>query len=309
MLKKNCLTAKLIHHTGKQYIAFAPDGTTWTCSLKGKLRLTHTQVSNPLCVGDQVRIIPDDITPYTGVIEEVLVRANYIARRHPRSPHLTQYMASNIDQMLVLISLQMPFTSSYFIDKCLAIATEQDIEVLMVFTKQDLLQKEKYKALQEEMWKVYKALGYVCLTSSKHQGIDKSHLMARTTLLLGHSGVGKSTFVNHIIPHAKQRTQEVSVATQKGKHTTMHTTSFFISPNTYLIDTPGIKEIALLSPLHSACYFPEIQQAAAACTFHDCQHHEEKGCEVLKFVENGKIARFRYKNYLHMEKERKKGTI
>ena len=283
-----------------------PDGGCFLCDLPGKFREKRsTGERHPICVGDEaaIEVISPDLQ--TGIVREVLPRRNIVRRFHPKDPTVIQALAANIDQMAVMSCLKAPRLSLSFLDACLVAAELTHVPVLLLFNKQDLLSSVQKKKL-ERLSALYRGLGYSCFALS----LQEEHsvpaawyalLRNKSTLLLGNSGVGKSTLVNWIIPGAKQPTRNIVRVTEKGAHTTTHTEILSL-PNQagFLLDSPGIKEMKNVMEEYPDVYFPEIRRAAEGCFFSDCRHKEEPNCQVQEEAQNGQIAPHRYKHYLRV---------
>ncbi len=276
------------------------------CRLRGKLRLDDEKVTNPVTVGDWVSITMDNETE--GIIHEVLPRENYIIRKSTRKKKHSHRLAANIDQAVLVVTLVAPRTSLGFIDRFLVACESFRIPAVLAFNKSDLLDEESLK-YYEELKFDYQELGYktLLLSAETENGIDvlKEELKGKTSLFSGHSGVGKSTILNLLSPKITQRTAEISEAVGKGIHTTTFAEMFEIWENTFVIDTPGIKELGLwnIKDEELCHYFPEMRNYIGQCKFYNCTHIHEPGCAFREAMEEGKIAPFRYENYLSMLKD------
>lgn len=276
------------------------------CRLRGKLRLDDEKVTNPITVGDWVGITMDNDTE--GIIHSVLPRENYIIRKSTRKKKHSHRLAANIDQAVLIVTLVAPRTSLGFIDRFLVACESFRIPAILAFNKSDLLEEDGLK-YYEELKFDYQELGYKTLLMSAEtgEGIDslKEELTNKTSLFSGHSGVGKSTLLNLLSPKITQRTAGISEAVGKGIHTTTFAEMFEIWENTYVIDTPGIKELGLwnIKDEELSHYFPEMRHYIGECKYYNCTHIHEPGCAFREAMEEGKIAPFRYENYLSMLKD------
>lgn len=271
--------------------------------LRGKFKLDNKKITNPIAVGDWVIIQPNEGHANEWVIIEIAPRTNYIARQSPRKKGHAHLIASNVDQALVFFTFHTPRTSIGFVDRVLVTLEAFRIPAVIVLNKTDLCSADEL-AQWKPVSAAYEKLGYTCLqTSLLHESKDVLNVLShQTTLLVGHSGTGKSTLINQLVPDADQDVSEVSSFANKGIHTTTFAEMFFINDSTRLIDTPGIKELGLaeIEPKELAHYFPEMRAYLGQCKFHDCRHTEEPGCLIKQKVESDEIAYFRYESYLSM---------
>lgn len=293
---------RIIQTTGSWYQVLV-DGKIITARLKGKFKLDQLDTTNPIAVGDFVSLEKTENNEF--IIIEIHERHNYIIRQSPRNKHQRHIIASNIDLALLIVTISQPRTSIGFIDRFIAAAESFHIPVKLVVNKIDLL-KQKEKEQLEYMQIVYNKLDYdvICASTVNGEGIEtiKNLLDNKTTLVAGHSGVGKSTILNTINPELNLKTGKISEKWGKGMHTTTFATMFQIMENSFIIDTPGIKEFMLLQvePEEVSGYFKEINQFAKDCQFNNCLHQNEPNCAVKKAVEELKIAATRYENYLNI---------
>ncbi len=293
----------VLRSTGSWYDVKGEDNKSYSCRTKGKLRLSGFQTTNPIAVGDVVSF--DKATEGEGIITAIEKRENYIIRKSIKNKNQGHIIASNIDQTVLVATLTFPRTSLGFIDRFLISAEAFRIPQVIVFNKTDLLDGKAF-AKQKQYIELYTSLGVTCLESSalQNEGIEKIKdcLKGKKSLLSGHSGVGKSTLVNCIAPNLELKTSEVSDFAEKGVHTTTFAEMFEISKDTYIIDTPGIKELGLIDIEEDELsdYFPEMRALIGECKFHNCLHTHEPGCAIKKAVEEGAIATSRYKSYLSM---------
>ena len=294
----------VIKSTGSWYHVHLEDGTVLDCRIKGKFRTKGIKTTNPIAVGDQVSVeIDEESEARTGIIYDLAERKNYIIRKSINLSKQTQIIASNIDQALLVVTLSKPRTSFGFIDRFLVTAEAYHIPVVLLFNKIDQYDDEDL-AFLEEVIELYEKIGYPCrkISALKLIGIAelKNQIAGQTSLLSGHSGVGKSTLINQIIPSAIIRTSTISAASEKGIHTTTFAEMHPLETGGYIIDTPGIRELGVVDIPNEelAHYFPEMKKVMSRCKFHNCKHLNEPNCAVKEAYEKGIIAIPRYESYL-----------
>jgi ribosome biogenesis GTPase len=298
------LKGTVLKSTGSWYSVMLEDHRVMECRLKGKFRTKGIKSTNPIAVGDHVRI-EDEGEEGQGLITALLERKNYIIRKSVNLSKRTHILAANLDQAVLVVSLAAPKTLPGFIDRFLATAEAYSIPAAVVFNKIDLYTEVELDEL-EYLETTYHHAGYQTLMTSATEGIHtedfKELLKDKVSLLSGNSGVGKSTLVNAIEPSLDLRTQEVSETHRQGMHTTTFAEMFPMSFGGYIIDTPGIKGFGLVNMEKEEIgdYFPEMFQLKKECKFNNCLHVNEPGCAVLKAIENHEIAPTRYRSYINM---------
>jgi ribosome biogenesis GTPase len=291
--------------TGSWYDVRSNEGTIMQCRLKGKFKIKGFKVTNPIAVGDKVVYELEDEVRNAGIISDILPRENYIIRQSVHKTAHGHLLATNLDQAILIATLDFPRTSLGFIDRFLVAAESFRIPTVLVFNKLDLLNKEQI-SYQHELTKLYESLNYKCIFTSALDGTGVDDffniLKEKVSLISGHSGVGKSTLVNAISPDLDLRTSEVSTFANKGVHTTTFAEMFEIAPETFIIDSPGIKELGLadMEKEEIGHYFPEILELISLCRFHNCMHLDEPNCAVKEAVMEERIAQSRYFSYLSM---------
>jgi ribosome biogenesis GTPase len=277
--------------------------------VKGNFRLKGIRSTNPVAVGDRVEIVSNP--EGTAFITEIDDRRNYIIRKSINLSKQSHIIAANVDQALLVVTINYPQTSTTFIDRFLASAEAYRVPVILVFNKTDLLNVDEAH-YQQMMIALYENVGYECHTISAvtGEGVDqlKSLLPGKITLLSGNSGVGKSTLINRFVPDANLRTAEISDAHNTGQHTTTFSEMIPLSEG-WLIDTPGIKGFGTfdMEPEELTSYFKEIFRFSQDCRFSNCTHTHEPGCAVLQAIENHLIAPSRYQSYLSMLNDKDEG--
>ncbi|MEM9672581.1 MAG: ribosome small subunit-dependent GTPase A [Bacteroidota bacterium] len=291
--------------TGSWYSVLSEDGQIYPSRLRGKFKIKGLKVTNPVAVGDKVIIEQEDEAENTAVITNILPRENYIIRKSTRKAYHGHILATNLDQAILIVTLDFPRTSLGFIDRFLVSAESFRIPALLVFNKTDLLDDDQLE-FQAAIMDLYERVGYPSLGISAMNADDIQQLQERlngkVSLFSGHSGVGKSTILNQVHSEIQQKTSEVSTFANKGVHTTTYAEMFRIDQKTFVIDTPGIKELGLMDINEGELrdYFPEMRALIGECKFYNCTHVHEPGCAVRDAVESGEISESRYYNYLSM---------
>jgi ribosome biogenesis GTPase len=295
----------VMRSTGSWYEVRDDAEHVWQCRLKGKFKIKGLKVTNPIAVGDWVHFEVEDEVENMGTIYEIMPRRNYLIRKSVHKTAHGHLLATNIDQLVLIVTMTFPRTSLGFIDRFLVSAESFRIPAVLIFNKQDILTDDEV-SLQQEHINLYESLGYECLQTSATEGTNMDvfieKLAGKVSLISGHSGVGKSTLINVINPELDLATSEVSTFANKGVHTTTFAEMFEITPGTFLIDTPGIKELGLMEieKAELGHYFPEMRELLNQCRFDNCIHYNEPGCAVKESVGEGIIAESRYMSYLSM---------
>ena len=299
------MKALVYKSTGSWYTVKDADGNIYNARIKGVFKIDDITSTNPVAVGDEVEIDIADEGERDAVISTIHERRNYINRQSPRAKHQHHIIAANLDQSLLVATLKEPRTSQGFIDRFLVASEMYHVPALVLFNKSDLYKKkeeEKFKELKE----MYEAIGYrvmlvsVALKSGLEELIDL--LKGKTTLISGHSGVGKSSLLNIILPELGIRTQDVSGWSGKGMHTTTFAEMYDLPFGGRLIDTPGMREFGIvdLEKQELSHYFPEMRQRLNECQFNNCLHINEPGCAIKEAVISGKIHENRYVSYVNI---------
>ena len=291
--------------TGSWYILQDEAGEIFNARIKGKLKIDGITSTNPVAVGDVVNVEMENELESTLTITSVEARKNYITRTSPHNKNQHHIIASNLDQSLLFATLKDPKTSTGFMDRFLITSEAYHIPSIIVFNKIDLYKKKEEEKFAE-VKDMYEAVGYKVMGMSieKNEGLEevKSLLKDKTTLLSGHSGVGKSSFINTIFPELELRTQDVSDWSGKGLHTTTFAEMFNLPFGGRVIDTPGIRELGLvdISKQELSHYFPEMRSLINDCQFNNCLHTNEPGCAIKTAVQQGNIHPERYISYCNI---------
>lgn len=301
------MKAVVYKSTGSWYIVKDDTGKFWNARMKGVMKLDDITSTNPVAVGDDVIIEPEGDTDNSAMIDEILDRRNYINRQSPRHKYQHHIVAANLDQSLLVATLKEPKTSQGFIDRFLVASEMYHVRTLIIFNKSDLYKKKELEKYEE--WKqMYEAVGYkvFLISTVKNEGINElvEQLKNKTTLISGHSGVGKSSLLNVIFPEMDLKTQDVSGWSGKGQHTTTFAEMFDLSlpGGGRIIDTPGMREFGLvdISKQEVSHYFREMRDRLNNCQFNNCLHVNEPGCAIKEAVANGEIHEDRYVSYVNI---------
>lgn len=297
------MKAQVMKSTGSWYLVHFESGEKMECRIRGKFRLDDKKITNPIAVGDWVDVEKDEQHKGKGIITAIEPRENYLIRKSTRKAKHGHILAANLDQVVLMATLTFPRTSIGFIDRFLVAAESFRIPQVVLFNKKDLYSEKQLNQI-EELKHLYEDIGVGFLSVSVFEDKDLSEvkdvLQNKVSLLAGHSGVGKSTLLNKLAPHINQKIGEVSTFANKGTHTTTFAEMFALDRDTYVIDTPGIKELGLIDIYDEEIshFFPEMRDLLGSCKFHNCTHTHEPGCVVIEAVKEGEIAMSRYESYL-----------
>ncbi|MBP5455458.1 MAG: ribosome small subunit-dependent GTPase A [Paludibacteraceae bacterium] len=295
------MQGQVIRNTGSYYQVKATDGATYDCKIKGAFRIKGIKSTNPVAVGDNVSfaLTKEGI----GLINNIEERRNYIVRKPSNLSKQLHIIAANLDQALLIVTINHPVTSTTFIDRFLATCEAYRVPAIIAINKIDCYDDDE-KEYMAALCNLYESIGYKCLTLSAvtKEGIEelKEVLRGKTTLFSGNSGVGKSSIINSISEKFQAKTGAISESHNTGMHTTTFSEMFEWEDNSNLIDTPGIKGFGTIDFQKEEVghFFPEIFKASAECKFNNCTHTHEPGCAVLEAVENHLISQSRYTSYI-----------
>jgi len=292
----------VLKSTGSEYEVLLDSGQICIARLRGKFRIKGIKTTNPVVVGDSVDIMSEENDSFFSIVS-IGKRKNYIIRKSIRLSKISHIIAANIDKAFLIVTISSPRTSSGFIDRFLTAAEAYRIPVEIVFNKIDLYNKEQLELLKEFEDR-YSNIGYPCFRISVTEGLGieivRNQMKNKTSLIAGHSGVGKSTLINALEPDLNLKIGEISDVHLKGKHTTTFAQMHQLSFGGFIIDSPGIKEFGLIDYNKNEIghYFVEIRERMNQCRFNNCTHNHEPGCAIKEAVEKGEISEVRYKNYL-----------
>lgn len=299
------MKALVYKSTGSWYIVKDAEGHFYNARIKGVFKIDDITSTNPIAVGDEVEMEVENESETTAIITAIHPRRNYINRQSPRLKHQQHIIAANIDQSILVATLKDPKTSQGFIDRFLVVCEMYHVPAIIVFNKWDLYKAKELSRL--EAWTtMYTSIGYHIQPVSVEQqtGIDavKKILNNKTTLISGHSGVGKSSLINSILPEAALKTQDVSGWSGKGMHTTTFATMYDLPDGSRIIDTPGIRELAVtgLKKEELSHYFPEMRERLHHCRYNNCMHINEPGCAIKQAVIDKGIFEERYVSYVNI---------
>ncbi len=292
--------------TGSWYTVKGEDDVFYQCRIKGKFRLKGIKSTNPVAVGDRVGFSVEELDGVkTGVISEIEERENFIVRKSVNLSKQTHIIASNIDVVFLVITLNNPPTSTSFIDRFLVTSRAYRIDTVLLFNKVDTYNEEEIAEIRY-LADTYRAIGYTCIgvSAKKNKNIDqvKELMKDNVCMFSGHSGVGKSTLVNTIEPSLHLKTKEISDQHKQGQHTTTFAEMYDLQEGIRIIDTPGIKGFGIVNmePEEIGGYFPEFFERQSECKFNNCLHKNEPNCAIKEALENDEIAWSRYNSYLQM---------
>jgi ribosome biogenesis GTPase / thiamine phosphate phosphatase len=298
------MTGIVYKSTGSWYTVKSQNGDFMECRIKGKFRIKDIKSTNPIAVGDVVDYYLEETSDIvTGTITKIHDRKNYIVRKSVNLSKQTHIIASNIDIVFLLITINNPPTTTSFIDRFLVTAEAYHIDTVLVFNKIDTFDEEM---LNEQLYlqHIYQEIGYKCLriSSTENKGVDelKQLMIGKVSMFSGHSGVGKSTLVNALEPNLHLKTKTISEQSKQGQHTTTFAEMYDLSFNARIIDTPGIKGFGIvdMEKEEISGYFPEFFKLKDQCKFNNCLHKEEPKCAIKEALEKDEIAWSRYNSYL-----------
>ncbi|MDI6401062.1 ribosome small subunit-dependent GTPase A [Balneolaceae bacterium ANBcel3] len=298
------MKGRVIKATGSWYTIQCDDGRLISARLPGKFRLTEKEVTNPVAVGDRVQLKSEKDD--TAVITDIEERKNRLVRKATHGKKGIQILASNLDQVLILQSVKKPEFKSGFIDRVLVMAEAQSIKPVIVFNKTDLIEKTSDQEKLNRYIGYYKNIGYQVLLTSilDSDSLDsfKELVHGKLSAMTGPSGTGKTSLVNSLDPELKLKTGEISGFSNKGKHTTTFAQLLSLGDETYIVDTPGIREFGLIDiePYEISHYFPEMMTVVHDCRYNTCTHRHEPSCAIKEAVERGTVSEDRYRSYLNI---------
>lgn len=295
--------ARVYKSTGSWYVVQTTTGEVYQARIKGKFKIDKAiRSTNPIAVGDWIEMDIEAVAEQTGIITHIVPRKNYLIRSSPHNRFQKHIVASNLDQSILIATLKEPRTSMGFIDRFLVSCEAYHIPAVLLFNKSDLLNNDELNQFNEIRAR-YEAIGYFVYLFSAEQGTGLPELHAllrnKTSLFTGHSGVGKSTFINKLMPERDLRIQEVSEWSGKGMHTTTFAEMYDLPQGGRIIDTPGIRELGIIdiSKQELSGYFPEMRKVQGNCKYNNCTHLNEPGCAVKEAVRTGAISEDRYISY------------
>ncbi|HLX92253.1 MAG TPA: ribosome small subunit-dependent GTPase A [Puia sp.] len=299
------MKALVYKSTGSWYLVRTETGERWNARMKGIFKTEGMGSTNPVAVGDEVMLEPEHETESSAMITEIFPRRNYIIRQAPSHKVNYQIVAANLDQCLLIATLREPKTSQGFIDRFLVACESYHIPAVILLNKSDLFRTREHERADE--WRrMYRSVGYSVLTASIKENTGLAQvtelLMGKTTLFSGHSGVGKSSLINILLPSLLLKTQGVSGWSGKGIHTTTFAEMYDLEQGGRIIDTPGLREFGLvdISRQELSHYFPEMRDRIQDCQFNNCLHVNEPGCAIKKALGEGQIHVERYISYCNM---------
>lgn len=287
--------------TGSWYTVKTEDGVLRKCRIKGKFRIQGIKSTNPVVVGDNVLVQKESDN---WIIVDLKERKNYIVRKSVNLSKQTHIIAANVNQAVLVITIESPVTTTGFIDRFLVSAKAYNVDVLLLFNKLDVYSEKAMEELKE-LRSIYEKIGYKCFSlSALNDDLKeiKSYMQGKVNVISGHSGVGKSTLINNLQPGLELATKEISKQHQQGQHTTTFSEMHELDFGATIIDTPGIRGFGLveIEKEELGDYFPEFFELKPKCKFHNCIHLNEPHCAVKDAIAEGEIANSRYKSYLSM---------
>lgn len=295
----------VVKSTGSWYSVRMETGETLECRIKGKFRMKGIKTTNPVAVGDNVEV---EVNPDGAVINQIEERKNYIIRKSTNLSKESHIIAANVDQAMLVVTVNHPVTSPVFIDRFLASVEAYRIPAVLVFNKIDLYGEDDLMMLGA-LTQIYQQIGYTCfhVSSLTGEGLEDvaEALKDKVTVFSGLSGVGKSSLINRVEPGLHLKIAKISESHDTGKHTTTFAEMFPLSFGGYIVDTPGIRAFGLIhmEKTEISHYFPEIFKRSEDCRFYNCTHIHEPGCAVIQAVEDGEISESRYFSYMSMFEE------
>jgi ribosome biogenesis GTPase / thiamine phosphate phosphatase len=299
------MKATVYKSTGSWYLTKTDDGKTVNSRMKGIFKIDEITSTNPVAVGDVVELEEEHDADKTAMITEIYPRKNYVTRQSPSHKMQRHIIAANVDQSLMFATLREPRTSQGFIDRFLVTCEAYHVPAMIVFNKTDL-HRRKEEVKLNELEKLYTSVGYRVfhISVEAESGLEevKQQLNGKVTLLSGHSGVGKSSFINKIFPGIRLKTKDVSGWSGKGMHTTTFAEMFDLPSGGKIIDTPGMREFGIvdITKQELSHYFPEMRSLLNDCHFNNCLHVNEPGCAIKKAVADGLIHEERYISYFNI---------
>ncbi|MEA1787320.1 ribosome small subunit-dependent GTPase A [Arenibacter sp. GZD96] len=300
------MTGIVYKSTGSWYTVKAEDGSFYECTIKGKFRIKGIKSTNPVAVGDRVTFDIEKIGDETiGIVTDIAERKNYIIRKSVNLSKQTHIIASNLDQVFLMITLNNPPTFTSFIDRFLVTSEAYHIPAVLLFNKIDTYSDVEIEEITY-LITMYGAIGYTCIaisaTTGKNIDAVKELMKGKTSMFSGHSGVGKSTLVNAIAPDLNLKTTKISTQHAQGQHTTTFAEMFDLEMDARIIDTPGIKGFGVVDMEKEEVggYFPEFFKLKPSCKFHNCLHLDEPHCAVKEALERDEVAWSRYRSYVQI---------
>lgn len=300
------MTGTVYKSTGSWYSVKTEEGIFYDCKIKGKLRLENFKSTNPIAVGDVVDfLVESNEEENIGIIRNIHERKNYVVRKSVNLSKQSHILASNIDLLVMVITLKDPITTTSFIDRFLVNAEAYSIPILLVFNKYDIYSKQEANAVSD-LIKIYSDIGYKCLKTStinNHNIAELKKIISHKTIMFGgHSGVGKSSLINSIDSSLDLKVGDISLQHLQGKHTTTYAELFDLNNSTKLIDTPGIKGFGLINfeKEEITDFFPEFLKQKNKCKFSNCLHVNEPSCQIKEMVEKNSISLTRYESYIQI---------
>jgi len=299
------MKGRVIKSTGSWYIVRSEEGLVFECRIKGKFRLNKSKLTNPVAVGDIVFFEIEEKETGQGIIHRIEERTNYLMRRSNKLSSQFQIIASNVDFILLLATIARPRTTTIFIDRILLAAEAYQIPVILIFNKKDIYTEEE-NIILDEYRLMYESIGYEVMVLSAFDKADIESLKVpienKISLITGHSGAGKSTIMNQLNPLLSLKTGKLSNYHERGTHNTTFAEMHYVSDNTYIIDTPGIKDFGVVEfeKDNISMYFRDIRKFAGLCKFNNCTHIDEPGCQVINALKSGDLYLSRYESYLNI---------